>query len=286
MIGVSPAMIGFLTLILFAAKHCIIPACRLPVAFRQTVLNCVTFKAVAAYNPIPIHFGVLLGSKKARLVNCHSVVMSADKPSPRQKAYLEFMGNRRVDSMTRAEAGAEIERLRNVADGAIPCDPKISGDIGDRMRRWGSEKFRLYPKLYRSEIFEKLELREEEFRRYVRSRIVSASERLTSDRIRSTYESLTDEDPAWWLSAESNELFFDRLQQLYPGCCDGKSPATTNRLTTSVRKVSLPSADVRPDMHSVADRSSARPAAKLPMYLWLVAAALLGGAIVLIKLFH
>lgn len=194
------------------------------------------------------------------------------------------MGNKRVDSMTKADAGAEIERLRKVADGEIPCDPKVSDEIGGRMRRWGTEKFRTHPTLYMAEIHERLTLMEEDFRRYVRARVVGASERLTSERITATTQSLIDENPAWWLEPDCNELFFQRLQMLYPGCCDGSAPAKT---TSQAQRDSA--ARVVPVAPPTAPRSVARVARVAPrpkkncVVIWLLLAAAAGIAAVILK---
>jgi hypothetical protein len=109
-----------------------------------------------------------------------------------------------------------------------------SVDMTDR-GDWHTERLFLYPELYAFELREHLNSTlTEVLHAYVRSRIVGASEKLTKTRIQHVMLLLTKEDTSWWHSPHHETVFFERLKQVYPGCCDGRTPERTHQPPRSV----------------------------------------------------
>jgi len=145
--------------------------------------------------------------------------------SPKQVAYLTYMGVANTAQLTKKEASDLID-----------SNPFLEGAnslaaierIQTRQSRWHEERLKLYPELYAYELKEFLhEDLPNSLHGYVRRRIVGASELLTKAKIRRVVETLTSEDAHWWHPSNHQEIFFERLRQMYPGCCDGR---TTDQL--------------------------------------------------------
>jgi hypothetical protein len=107
-------------------------------------------------------------------------------------------------------------------------------DEWERMRArqgdWITDRFIIYPDLYAPEF--QLYLDEELpelLHTYVRGRVAGAAERLTKSRIREVVHALTRDNPDWWRQPNRRELFFDRLREMYPACCEGREPSRSPR---------------------------------------------------------
>jgi hypothetical protein len=142
--------------------------------------------------------------------------------SPKQVAYLTYMGVDNAARLTKKEAYDLIESNRFL-DGAESL--AAIERIQVKQSRWHEERLKLYPELYASDLkyFLSVDL-PNSLHGYVRRRMVGASETLSKAKIRRVVEILTGENSRWWHNSNRPEIFFDRLRQIYPGCCDGRTP--------------------------------------------------------------
>ena len=149
-----------------------------------------------------------------------SVSKNAERPAtPKQIAYLSYMGVEGAAGLAFKEASAAIEDLYETDIDELYYQRR------ERQSNWITERFTLYPDLYASEIKDMLNTElPETLHSYVRSQVVGASEKLTKAKIKKVIASLSAESPQWWQSKDMKRLFFDRLSRLYPNCVDGKSP--------------------------------------------------------------
>ena len=145
--------------------------------------------------------------------------MPNENATPKQVAYLSYMGVQNAERLSKAEASDAIENLES----SIPASQ--ADEYYERQYAWRRARFDLYPDLYTYEI--KAFLRDElpeDLHQFVRSRVVGATERLTKTKIRSVVDSLTESDAAWWKRPEYRDTFFASLAHSYPGCVDGRAP--------------------------------------------------------------
>ncbi len=140
--------------------------------------------------------------------------------TPKQIAYLTYMGIQEAHNLSSVEASDAIDNLFENED----------MNLNDRLRQkqseWTTDRFVLYPELYAdvyaAEIKRMLDYELPEIlHSYVRTRIVGASEKLTKAKIKTVIQSLLDESPQWWQAKNKNEVFFNRLGVIYPSCVDG-----------------------------------------------------------------
>jgi hypothetical protein len=146
--------------------------------------------------------------------------------TPKQVAYLTYMGVTNAAHLTKKQASDLID-ANSFSDGAtsIAAFERIQA----RQTQWHEERLKLYPDLYAFELQEFLgEDLPASLHGYVRKRIVGASETLTKAKIRRVIETLTGENSCWWHQSNHPELFFERLRQMYPGCCDGHPTPALN----------------------------------------------------------
>lgn len=162
--------------------------------------------------------------------------MNKNLATPKQVAFLTYMGVRDVANLSKEEASQRIDTLLHIDD--LGEWERLRARQGD----WITDRFILYPDIYASE-FQKY-LNEELptlLHTYVRGRVTGAAERLTKPKIREVVHELMRDDRDWWRQAKRRELFFERLRQVYPACCEGREPTkparppnTTPRPATSV----------------------------------------------------
>jgi hypothetical protein len=145
--------------------------------------------------------------------------MSSEPATPKQIAYLTFMGVRHAERLSREKASETIQNLDNVSD--IDEYERIR----QMQREWGRTKFIRFPELYTYE-FRHFIIQElpESLHHYVRSCIVGASKRLTRKTVRQVIYVLGREEADWWKRDDFKDRFMARLQAMHPGCCDGKAP--------------------------------------------------------------
>ncbi len=60
---------------------------------------------------------------------------------------------------------------------------------------------------------------------YVRSRVIGCSGVLTKTKVVSVIQALCAKDQAWMNKTGRSELFWGELKQMYPDCCDGRTPS-------------------------------------------------------------
>lgn len=139
--------------------------------------------------------------------------------TPKQIAYLSYMGVRNAQKLSFDEASATIEGLFETDD------LDLYEQLQEKRSEWITERFVLYPDLYANEIQRMLdEELPEILHAYVRGRMVGASEKLTKPKIKKVIASLSEESAQWWQSKNKKEIFYQRLSELYPGCLDGRTP--------------------------------------------------------------
>lgn len=150
--------------------------------------------------------------------------------SPKQIAYLSFMGVRGAERLTRDQAS---ERIQTIFDAPDHDDWKRLNELQET---WKTQRFILHPKLYEGEFARFLsEELPDVLRGYVRSKIVGASEKLTRPKSRQVIMSYMAEDANWWRSPDRNAQFLERLRTMHPGCCDGRSPEKSAKRAQPIR---------------------------------------------------
>jgi hypothetical protein len=144
--------------------------------------------------------------------------------SPKQVAYLTYMGVSNAGRLTKKEA-ADLIDSNPFYDGANSLT--AFDRIRSRQDRWHEERLKLYPDLYALELKDYLhDDLPKSLHAYVRQRMVGASDNLTKAIIRQVVDALTGEDPRWWHQSNYQAVFFERLRQTFPKCCDGHLPNT------------------------------------------------------------
>lgn len=142
--------------------------------------------------------------------------------TPKQVAYLTYMGVKNAQDLTKQEAHDLIE------SNCFFGEPNSLAEF-ERQRayqaNWQTKRLILYPDLYVFELKDYLHnTLPEELHTYVRGQIVGASERLAKSKIRDVVNALTRDDARWWHQTQYETVFLERLKQTYPKCCDGHSP--------------------------------------------------------------
>lgn len=144
----------------------------------------------------------------------------SDNPATaKQIVYLKHLGVRRLSRFDKPSATAEISRQQLRAQRL--CFRRLK----ERVESWEHVRLHEYPELYRAEVIAYL-IREytDQFRSFVRSRVVGASGTLTQEKINSVIKSLTSEDSRWWQGPDCSLVFYERLGEFHPNCLDGGSP--------------------------------------------------------------
>ena len=147
--------------------------------------------------------------------------MTEEPATPRQVAYLRFMGYPASPSMGGDKASHTIAHLYELLG-----SDELRDNFSDRQSQWRRDRFILHKDLYGD--YELQQFLGEELGEilhdHVRKRIVGASQRLTKSKIREVINSLTAINREWWREANYQQTFFECLKRLHPGCCDGRTP--------------------------------------------------------------
>jgi hypothetical protein len=141
--------------------------------------------------------------------------------TPKQVAYLSFMGVHNATSLSKREAADLIE-----SNSFLPEVDTMAAFLRQQSLKssWTFQRLVLYPELYSSELADFLDKDlPDELHAYARGQIVGSSERLTKSKIKEVMGVLLKEDSTWWHSSYRKAIFHDRLKIMYPGCCDGRS---------------------------------------------------------------
>jgi hypothetical protein len=147
--------------------------------------------------------------------------------TPKQVAYLKFMGYPASPSMGKDKASDTIENLYEILS-----SDALRDSYHDRQSQWRRDRFILHRDLYDDadlQQFLDLEL-SELLHDHVRRRVTGASERLTKSKIRGVISSLTTLNRDWWRDSNYQQIFFECLKKMHPACCDGRSPTKTVKL--------------------------------------------------------
>jgi len=133
--------------------------------------------------------------------------------TPKQVAYLSYMGIGEASCLTKQEASDKIESLRDLIE--FEQFQKLLGN-------WHFERFILYPDIYSDElnIFLTREL-PEFLHRYIRGQVKYSSERVTRSKICKVIDELSEVDDKWWQDSQRSAKFYQRFSESYPKCCDG-----------------------------------------------------------------
>jgi hypothetical protein len=145
-----------------------------------------------------------------------------ERASPKQAAYLKYMGVSNADQLSKSEA-AELIETNPFLDGAKGLAELER--ILSHQKKWHRQRLILYPDLYDWELRDFL--RDDlprSLHAFVRNQMVGASERLTKSKIRHVVNTLTDENARWWHESDYQTVFLERLKHAYPKCCDGHAP--------------------------------------------------------------
>src|SRR6266496_2814577 len=128
--------------------------------------------------------------------------MNMSPATPKQVAYLSYMGVRGAARMSKEDASEAIQNTFNTDD------LNAYERLRERQSDWITDRFMLYPDLYASEIQHMLdEELTEMFHAYVRSRVVGASEKLTKTKIKQVIRALTRENAQWWQAKNKKDVF-------------------------------------------------------------------------------
>ena len=157
--------------------------------------------------------------------------MDTSPATPKQIAYLSYMGIQGATHMSKEEASVAIDTLFDTED------LRLWERLREKQADWITDRFILYPDLYAHEIQRMLDDElPEMFHTYVRSRVVGASEKLTKAKINEVVGALTQENAQWWQAKNKKEVFFSRLASTFPHCVDGRpterKPATRKQTVT------------------------------------------------------
>lgn len=155
------------------------------------------------------------------------VNLPQEPATPRQVAYLNYMGVQNADHLTKQQtydliqSGSVLGESKNVTD---------SEKLQARQDYWHKQRLIQHPDLYPRELNEFFEKElPESLHAYVRNRVVGSSDLLTKPIIQDVIFKLNEENPEWWRKAGYQSIFFDRLKQIYPRCCDGHAPKRLNK---------------------------------------------------------
>ncbi|HBC86737.1 MAG TPA: hypothetical protein DCZ94_07275 [Lentisphaeria bacterium] len=175
--------------------------------------------------------------------------------TPKQKAFLDYVGIPSADKLSKSEAGEMINQIRNtILD--IAEDENHLEAMKARIEDWNLKKLVLHPELYQYELkyFLDHDL-PEKLHTYIRNNIKGSSEKLTKDKIKKAINILSKRDYSWWQGDNINENFRIELQLVYPKCCDG-APVEKKAY---LRKAN--NAIVRPDFKSASKTGCVIPLA-------------------------
>lgn len=178
-------------------------------------------KSAAALPPERMAYLTDFGVPDANKLNDPNHPWRHERATPKQVAYLTYIGVSNADQLSKLEACELIDANPLLSEANSPTER-------DRLRayqnKWHTERLILYPDAYAIELKEFL--RDElpkSLHNYVRKRVVGAAENLTKAKIRHVVDNLTGEDARWWHQPDHQAVFFERLRQMYPGCCDDRN---------------------------------------------------------------
>jgi DNA polymerase III subunit epsilon len=149
------------------------------------------------------------------LINLAGQKKEPDKPkmaSQKQVLYLTWLGIRDPHLLSQAKARS----LCASHGGGMGYAPEG--------KNWATERLILYPEIYKDELLDYLsgtllqeciDLYEEEY--------FDSSLSLDEETAMAVINRLQDEDYKWWNNPEFKRIFLDKLKELHPNCCDGKS---------------------------------------------------------------
>jgi DNA-directed RNA polymerase subunit RPC12/RpoP len=162
------------------------------------------------------------GAPDANKLNKPNPPERQERADPKQVAYLVYMGVPNANQLSKKEAD-ELIKANPFLDGAKSLAEFAM--LRSHQDRWPKERLILHPDLHASELKEFL--RDDlpnSLHTYVRKQVVGASEILTKSEIQRVIDALNTENAHWWHRSNHQAFFFERLKQVYPGCCNGHTP--------------------------------------------------------------
>lgn len=156
-----------------------------------------------------------------------STAPAAPSASPKQLAYLSYMGVTVRGSITEAEADRAISRLESVSD------YEQWRQLVEKKNEWHTDRFLLHPQLFAAEfeVYYHSEL-PDILANHVRSQAPEAARYLTPPNIRATMDSLSAQNPSWWRSPRRQRLFLAELVEKVPSL----NQASSSGLLTHLRE--------------------------------------------------
>lgn len=195
------------------------------------------------------------------------------KASPKQVAYLSYLGHEGSEQLSSEEASEVIEGYGEIGAG--------DAELMKRMNEWRSVRYDLYPNLYPEENPVPLIVSrsEERFRSYVRARHTGCSQKLTRGIIEDIVARLLAESRHYSVQQEPpSEVIYDALHRFHPGCVDG--PAPVREATEPAPKQPLPEIHRSPVRMRPPRRVNRAPADKWSLAAWLILAGMIIGVII------
>lgn len=127
--------------------------------------------------------------------------------------YLNYMG-------ASPDLGADEDSLWEMAKTYLSetVNAGYKTETALKNRRWEDDRFSRHMDVFEDDFFEKYF---EELRGYVRSRVKGCSGQLTKEKVIFTIRELNRTHKNWWMRNDYKILFWERLRQIHPECCDG-----------------------------------------------------------------
>jgi GYF domain 2 len=157
------------------------------------------------------------------------IVAPTPPATPKQIAYLTYMGVADADRMKKDEVSIALAKLLETPD------IKLWQQLRQKQEDWATDRFILYPDLYAQDIDYMLHQElPRTFHAFVRSRIVGASETLTKAKIRQVIDALSQENRQWWQAKNKRDVFFTKLCAMFPSCVNGRPPESPQQASPQV----------------------------------------------------
>jgi hypothetical protein len=147
-----------------------------------------------------------------------------DPATPKQIAYLSYMGVNSAHRLTKEQASNKIDEIYDIH----------FEDSHEKRKNWVFDRFILHPDIYADEYTAFLEKQlPDALHSYVHGKVKKSSERLTRSKLCKVVRSMLAEDSQWWRNPKRSAIFYERFQLAYPACCDGEKVLPREKTETS-----------------------------------------------------
>lgn len=171
--------------------------------------------------------------------------------TPRQLAYLSYMGMTIRGAMSEARAAEAIRTLEDVEN------YEQWRQLVEKKSEWHTDRFLLHPELFSREFkaYYQDEL-PDILTSYVRSQSPEAAKLITPLDIRETMEHLSAQNTSWWRSPRRQHLFLMELIMHHPALKAQSSPEQPSLLQGLFRRAQQFFSSVRQSLRSLWSRRS------------------------------